>query len=286
VTIYEALTNDTGKTRVRAKASTLVAKAIADLKDFYGEQAAERRVLVVTSADPSTQEAVRTAMAVGVFAEWDLTNWRRVDGRNEWAKFDTLLVLSLHYGSSTQDINTWLAVRGLQPDDATLNATDEIRAIKERRIAADLAQAIGRLRLRTMTNPNGTCEPCDVFVRLPNFKGVVDSEKVMAAVASTLPGIVRAKWDRQSRKLRRDGRAPRERGAVVGRLVALADQVAADGVTRELTQETLKTSNGTLHRVFDQVKAGRVELPAGVRLVPGGYAAGVRGQSPATLVRV
>ena len=68
-------------------------------------------------------------------------------------------------------------MKGLEPDDESLNAVDEIRAMKERRIAAAVAQAVGRLRLRTMTSEDGRCLPCDVFVRLPNFRGVVDARR-------------------------------------------------------------------------------------------------------------
>jgi hypothetical protein len=169
-------------------------------------------------------------------------------------------VVSLHYGSSTQDVNTWLAVQGLEPDDVALSAQDEIRAIKERRIATTIAQAIGRLRLRTMTNPDGTCEPCDVFLRLTNYKGIVDCDKIMAGVTSTLPGVRCVPWTKSSTKLNRPGKAPRERAAVVTRLLALADLVAADGVARELTEASLQTTNGTLHRVLDRAKDSKHQL--------------------------
>jgi hypothetical protein len=52
---------------------------------------------------------------------------------------------------------------------------DEIRAIRERRVTTDIAQAIGRLRLRTMTSQDGACTPC---------------------VLLTLPGAVVAPWER------------------------------------------------------------------------------------------
>jgi hypothetical protein len=273
VTIFEAMTNDTGKTRVKKAATRIAEKTVRALVEHYGDQIHERRLLVVTAADDDTKAAFREQLVGAGFAEYDITNWGKVDGRNTWKHYDTLLIVSLHYGSSTQDINTWLAVKGLEPDDETLNAVDEIRAIKERRIAATITQAIGRLRLRTMTREDGGCLPCDVFVRLPNFKGVVDAGKIMTGVEQTLPGVARVPWARASTKLKRDGRPAKTKKDVAARLLALADQVAADSQPRELTIDSLKTSNGTLHRVLDQAKGDgplAQELAAkGVRVVPG-----------------
>jgi hypothetical protein len=271
VTVLEAMTNDTGKTRVKKAAGRIAERSVRDILAYYGGNVSERRLLIVMAKDDTKEQEVRGAFeqafnAAG-FAEYDITNWGKVDGRNVWKHYDTLLVVSLHYGSSTQDINTWLAVQGLEPDDESLNATDEIRGIKERRIAATIAQAIGRLRLRTMTKEDGTCDPCDVFLRLPNYKGIVDAEKIMTSVEQTLPGIERVHWARGSTKLKREGRAPKARTAVVARLLLLADRVAADGVARELTTDTLKTSNGTLGRILVAAKTEghQVQLPWGPR---------------------
>jgi hypothetical protein len=80
-----------------------------------------------------------------------------------------------------------------------------------------------------MTLEDGGCEPCDIFIRLPNFKGVVDAGKIMADVERTLPGIARERWKRGSTKLKREGRAPKTKDAVTARLLALADHVVRDG---------------------------------------------------------
>jgi hypothetical protein len=86
-------------------------------------------------------------------------------------------------------------------------------------------------------------------------------------------------WTKSSTKLNRPGKAPRERAAVVTRLLALADLVAADGVARELTKESLQTTNGTLHRVLDQAKGSKHLADRGVRVLPG-----VPNKTPAKLV--
>src|SRR5262249_9008577 len=157
VTIHENETKWTGKLRPRRHADEVARTCATDLVAYYGNGIGARHLLIVMA----------NAFAGAGFAEVAITNWGRVDGRNDWKDYDTLLLASLHYGSNTQDINAYLAIADVAPDDDTLNALDEVRVIRQRRIAAGIAQAIGRLRLRTMSTPDGRCEPCDVWVRLP-----------------------------------------------------------------------------------------------------------------------
>jgi hypothetical protein len=279
VTIYEARTNETGKTKVKKAAVQIAEKAVSDLLAHYAGQVSERRLLVVTAADDDTQDAFHARLATAGFVEYAITNWGAVDGRNQWRTFDTLLIVSLHYGSSTQDVNTWLATQDLAPDDETLNAADEVRAIKERRIATTIAQAIGRLRLRTMTKEDGTCEPCDVFVRLPVFKGVVDAEKVMAGVVSTLPRVTRAPWAGASKPLKRDGRAPVARKGVEQALVEYVNRMAPD--TWEDVNDVRTKIGATGHGTWFRVQASMADTltALGARIVPS------VGRRPAGLVK-
>jgi hypothetical protein len=64
---------------------------------------------------------------------------------------------------------------------------NEVMLVCENRAAAELAQAMGRRRLRTMTKEDGTCEPCDMFLRLPDERRLVDPDRVIDAVKRTLP---------------------------------------------------------------------------------------------------
>ena len=268
VTIFEARTNETGKVKVKKAATRIAEQTVRELVAHYGGQVGERRLLVVTAADTETQTAFRAQLAGTGFAAHDVTNWGAVDGRNDWRTFDTLLIASLHYGSSTQDVNTWLATQDLTPDDATLNAADEVRAIKERRIATTIAQAIGRLRLRTMTSEDGRCEPCDVFIRLPNFKGVVDSDKVMASVVSTLPGVARVAWEGASRKLRRDGKQPVVREDARAALAAYVARMAPGAwENAQDVRKALGISHGTWFRTAVDLDgiAARIEPAIGRR---------------------
>jgi hypothetical protein len=84
---------------------------------------------------------------------------------------------------------------------------------------------MGRIKLRTMTKPDGTCEPCDIFLRLPNWRFMVDADRILDAVKRTLPGASVVPWERASKRLKRDGRAPAAKKGVAAALVAYAGQM-------------------------------------------------------------
>ncbi len=291
VTIYAARTSGTGKTTAKMKGEKLATDTVAALVAHYGDQASERRMLVVVAQ--AGEDHFRKAGADAGFAAFDVAHWNKIDGRNDWREYDTLVIATLPYATASLDLNTYMAVHEKELDDEALNAPpDEVKLVRENRIAAQLAQAMGRIRLRTMTKVDGTCEPCDIFLRLPNWRFMVDADRILDAVKRTLPGARVVPWERATRKLKRDGRAPRTRTGVVALLLTLADQVAADGVAREATREALSASNGTLGRVLADAKTDGRQLyrdlaARGVRLVPGAYGAGGgrSGRIPARLVR-
>ena len=85
-----------------------------------------------------------------------------------------------------------MAVHEKELDDEAMNAPpDDVKLVRENRIAAQLAQAMGRIRLRRMTKADGTCEPCDIFIRLPNWRFMVDADRILDAVG-------RLQWEAES----------------------------------------------------------------------------------------
>ena len=155
----------------------------------------------------SRRPARTTSRKVGAgagFAAFDVAHWNKIDGRNDWREFDTLVIATLPYATASLDLNTYMAVHEKELDDEALNAPpDEVKLVRENRIAAQLAQAMGRIRLRTMTKQDGTCEPCDIFLRLPNWRFMVDADRILDAVKRTLPGAQVLPWERATRKLPR-----------------------------------------------------------------------------------
>jgi hypothetical protein len=175
-----------------------------------------------------------------------------------------------------------MAVSGEELDTEALNnPPDDVRIVRETRIAAQLAQAMGRIRLRAMTREDGRCEPCDIFVRLPHWRYHVDPDRLMDLVRRTLPGAQVKFWEQATQKLRRDGRPPRARQDIHGALLGYAGRMEP-GVTVKAANVKIElgvTSSGSWHRAL--VTAGTpgtalygalAELGVSVRLGAGGRA--------------
>ena len=205
VTLYAARTRGTGKTAMLKDGGSIIEQTLGSVLAQYGERAAARQVLVVT--DLGSEETVRSIWSRAGFAALDVAHWNRIDGRNDWRECDTLVVLNLPWARASLDISTFMAVRGVELTDEELNAPpDDVKMIRETRIAAQLAQAMGRIRLRRMTDASGACEPCDVFVRFPHWKLLADTDQILAGVQRALAGIRVVSWEQASTRLTRRNR--------------------------------------------------------------------------------
>jgi hypothetical protein len=269
VTIYAARTSGTGKTTAKMKGDKLATDTVAALVTHYGERADERRVLVVVAKDG--EDAFQKVGASAGFMDFATAHWNKIDGRNDWRDFDTLVIATLPYATASLDLNTWMAVNEAELDDETLNAPpDEVKLVRENRIAAQLAQAMGRIRLRTMTTPDGTCAPCDIFLRLPNWRYMVDADRILDAVKRTLPGAQVVPWERASKRLKRDGRAPRARKEAGASLLAYASRMESG--TWEWVRDVRRRIGAAAHGTWYRAQAdpavvdGLAEL--GARIEP------------------
>ena len=100
-----------------------------------------------------------------------------------------------------------------------------------------------------MSSADGTCEPCDIFLRLPNFPGIANADKIMAGVVSTLPGVARAPWDKGSRRLKR-WKPLYARASATDALVAYAEKMAPGSwEDAQAVRAKLGISHGTWFRV-------------------------------------
>jgi hypothetical protein len=289
VTLHVARTKGTGKTAMRKQGRQISQRALDAIHTRYGEQVRGRRVLVVTNKD--SEEQVREMWVTAGFGALDVAHWKKIDGRNEWREFDTLVILTLPWARKSVDLSTFMAIRGVELDDAGLNAPPEdVRTIRETRIAAELAQAIGRIRLRRMTASDGSCEPCDVFVRFSHSFGVnVNTDHILDGLKRTLSGLAVVDWTAASQPRSPDGR-PGKVGLEIGQQLLVLALSMEPGERLPLTKDRLPFSRMALHRTLANAQLEGHSLQAslsaiGAHVEPGGYRAGVRGQAPAELVR-
>jgi hypothetical protein len=279
VTLYVARTKGTGKCAMLKDGVGIIEQTRDAILSHYGDQASQRRVLAIVDKD--SEEKVRGMWATAGFAAFDVAHWNAIDGRNVWRDYDTIVVINLPWAKASLDLSTYMAVHGVELDDEGLNAPpDEVKVIRESRIAAALGQAMGRIRLRRMVSAEGTCEPCDIFVRFPHWSLRADTDRMVERVQDVLTGIQVLEWAALSTKLIR----PRPSAAVDGTCAALLDYVqqiqpGTAVPVSEIRRRIGATAHGTWFRVQKSpaVTAGLRELRA--RLEPRA------GRRPAQIVK-
>jgi hypothetical protein len=286
VTLRTAKTWGTGKTAFEKHGPEIFKKTLDTVLAHYGERAGERRVLAVT--DKRSEPKLREAWASAGFAAFDVAHWGKIDGRNDWRDYDTLVIMGLPWGKIWMDLSTFMAVRGVELDDEGLNAPpDEVRTIRETRIAAELTQAIGRIRLRRMTNADGSCEPCDVFARFSHHGYRADADNLIAGVERTLTGVRVVPWS-DGGVVRNAGRAPATSELVLSKLLAMGERLKP-GEERPISRKDFNASRETIRTVLTAARrAGRPEhtavTGAGLQVIEGGYG-GRTGRTPTKLIR-
>ncbi len=287
VTLHVARTKGTGKWAMRKRGHKIIQETLDAVLAHYGEQSRQRRVLVVTNKDFERQ--VHEMWSKAGFASLDVAHWNKIDGRNEWRECDTLVSLTLPWARVSVDLSTYMAVNGVELDDRELNAPpDEVREIRETRIAAEIAQAIGRIRLRRMTDPDGSCEPCDVFIRFPHSFGVIlDTDHVIEGLRRALTGVTVVDWEAASEPRSRDGRPSKVRTEITNQLLALARSMKPgdhEPLTRQqFPQPMFYVVLADAQRPGHPLQVALAEI--GAHIEPGGYRPGVSGRVPAELVR-
>src|SRR5262249_16850417 len=165
------------------------------------------------------------------FEALDVAHWNAIDGRNDWRDYDTLVVLNLPWGKVSNDVSTYMAVRGIELSEEGLSEPpDEVKRIRETRIAGEVAQAIGRIRLRQMIRENGTCHPCDLFVRAPHWARLAEANNIVAGVQRALAGIKVIPWSDVSTKLVRTNRPSAAVDGVGGAFLGFVRQMEPDSI--------------------------------------------------------
>jgi hypothetical protein len=162
--------------------------------------------------------------------------------------------------------------------------------MREKRVAGTLAQAIGRIRLRKMTHEDGTCEPCDLFVRLSGFSAHTRANVILDLLASQFPNIKIGEWVALSIVPKKAGRKSDTTQRIRAALLDAAQKLQPGGLL-DLRPEALGVeASGRFYDVIANAqKPERHEYQAldalGCDVEPGGYRDGVKGRVPAKLVR-
>jgi hypothetical protein len=133
------------------------------------------------------------------FAKFSVGHWGAVDGRNDWADYDTAVIFGLPYRDRIWANNTFFALQGAQ-DDAWLKSPEwkhhrDVRKVMEQRqLSVAIIQAINRVRCRRVIDAEGRSPSADVYIVLPNDK---IGDAVLQDILADMPGLNVVDWQFQ-----------------------------------------------------------------------------------------
>lgn len=244
VTVRVARTpRGTGKEPMERFVAPITKGVLASLQKHYGAHARDRRVLFVTHK--VAEARVLALVTRAGFAAAHVAHWNALDGRNDWRDCDTIVILSHPYRDPAADVNAVRAISGTNAAPADI--LDGTRAIKEARVAAANAQALGRTQMRKMLSATGECPPVDVWMRAPAARRPIDTDAVLAAIARTLPGLRFESWDLDEGADTDDARRRGAKGDAV--LLGIAAGLTV-GQSAALSMGLLGVTNGAKSRLL------------------------------------
>lgn len=129
-----------------------------------------------------------------------LAHYGQIDGRNDWAEFDSVVIFGLDYRHPADAPAKAMALRPEFQCNDWLNDpskraygsyTDVKQAIEIGTITKSAIQAVNRICARRVIDAEGNCPPCSIYVLLPeNSTGRAVHDKLL----EFMPGIVSEPW--------------------------------------------------------------------------------------------
>lgn len=130
------------------------------------------------------------------FEKFAVGHWGAVDGRNDWADFDTAVIFGLPYRDQIWANNTFFAVQGLQTDEwmkspVWRSHADVRRVMQQRQLSVSVIQAINRIRVRRVIDEHGRCPEANIYIVLPKD---VDGDAILTNIRADMPGLKVVEW--------------------------------------------------------------------------------------------
>ncbi|MCX2724501.1 DEAD/DEAH box helicase family protein [Roseibium salinum] len=201
-----------------------------------------RRVLAISHKDN-----VPVLQTFGHFdGELSVAHWGALDGKNNWADFDSALLFGLPSLDNVTPTNLFLGCVGtltnewLSGDREYGVHADIQQALKDGFTIRSVVQAINRVRCRQAINEHGECERTDIYVLMP--KGA-KGDKIVSAIQEQMPGIQVLSWKKA------DKVPPARKQLTLHRLVEHLKQLKPGTYTK---REVMQAAN-IAKRSFDRL---------------------------------
>ena len=130
--------------------------------------------------------------------ELSVAHWGALDGKNDWADHDAVVLFGLPFLDNVSPTNLFLGCQETLTDEWLSGEreygdhADIQQALKDGFTIRSVVQAINRVRCRRVTDAQGGCDLTDVFVLMP---GGAKSDKIVSAVHEQMPGMQVLKWE-------------------------------------------------------------------------------------------
>jgi hypothetical protein len=194
VTLHVARGVGVGKTTMVKKVKGRFPRLLRSLKK---ELAPERSVFLCMHQDAEQVAKDIALSGAHPFARLDVGHWGAVDGRNDWASYDTAVIFGLPYRDPVWSTNQFFALQGPQDDEwlknPVWNQYENVRLVmQQRQLSVSIIQAINRVCCRRVIDAEGRCPPADIFIVLPKDK---TGDAILQDIRSDMPGLNVVAWD-------------------------------------------------------------------------------------------
>lgn len=96
----------------------------------------------------------------------DVVNWGAVTGLNKWQNFDTCVILGLNHKPVSFVQNRVLSNTN-ENEAFGVNQKNHFDDVRISDLVSEIIQAINRIRIRKISNPDGECEAANIYLTLP-----------------------------------------------------------------------------------------------------------------------
>ncbi len=120
----------------------------------------------------------------------EVAHWGAITGLNDWKDFDTCIVVGLNNKPIRFSQNRVIA--NVPNEDIAFGEQQAAlrKSITDSTTVAEIIQAINRIRIRTVTEKNGSCKSANIYITLPIYK----DENFKKLIKDQMPNIKIVDW--------------------------------------------------------------------------------------------
>ena len=180
-----------GKQSMRNEGAVVAQKIAGEMKKRLGSQ---NQALVVCH-----NQVAHHFEGLDTPCKYAIATWGNIAGKNDWELYDHVFIVGLQYRPKLNSLSIFLTLQGqdeahwpVEPGSSVDNWYEDVLSILHiGPVAADVVQAINRVRCRRVINGEGDCEPTGVYLLLPNN---ADGESILNSLVREMPGIRVFDW--------------------------------------------------------------------------------------------